>query len=52
MNLYQHYRRGFLLREGGLFKQPYKYVQAMQLIEAEIEAYRKERLKEICDGRA
>jgi len=34
--LYQHYRRGFLLSEGGLLHQPYKYLEAMRLIEDEV----------------
>ncbi len=40
--LYQHYRKGFLLTDGGLLKQPYRYLQAMQLIEGEIGRYFKE----------
>jgi len=46
ISLYQHYRRGFLLAEGGLLKQPYKYLQAMQVIEEEIRRYFRERIKE------
>ena len=42
LGFYQHYRRGFLLRAGGLEGQPYKYLQAMNLIEAQILDYVRE----------
>jgi hypothetical protein len=41
--LYQHYRKGFLLTDGGLLRQPYKYLQAMQVIGGELEKYLRER---------
>ena len=41
--LYQHYRKGFLLADGGLLRQPYKYLQAMQVIVSEIERFSKEK---------
>jgi hypothetical protein len=47
ISLYQHYRRGFLLVNGGLLAQPYKYLQAMRVIEGEIERHFKDMAKKV-----
>jgi len=36
LNLYLHYRNGYLLTTGGIIDQPYHYVQAMEIIHSEI----------------
>ena len=45
ITLYQYHRKGFLPLDGGLLKQPYRYLQAMQVIEGEIGKYFREKYR-------
>ncbi len=35
LNLYRHYKNGVLIRAGGLFDQPNKYIKAMGIIDGQ-----------------
>lgn len=43
IGLYDHYQNGFLLQAGGIIDQQAKYLQLMQIIQAEFENQRQEK---------
>jgi hypothetical protein len=43
LELHGHYANGFLWRQGGIAEQAYRYLQAMLVIEAELQRIARER---------
>lgn len=51
LRLYRHYDHGFLYSAGGIENQPNVYLEAMEVIAAELSQIRRDELEKLRDGK-